>query len=62
VVRSFPRTAKSPARFRLLAACTALVLAGVTTGAPLAHAEDKLKKRQKAAHGQVRAAQSDLED
>jgi len=59
VVRSFPRTTR---RFRTIAACTALVVAGVTAATPLAAADDKLKQKKHHAHAQVQAAQGDLHE
>src|SRR4051794_37962418 len=46
----------------MLAACTALALAGVTAASPLAAADDKLKHRQHQAQSQVRSAQGDLHE
>ena len=61
MVRSFPRTTRRPARFRTIAACAALVLSGVAV-APGASADDDLHKKQREVHGQVRAAQGDLQE
>ena len=60
MVRSFPRTTRRPARFRTIAACAALVLAGVGV-VPQAAAED-LRHKQREVRGQVRAAQGDLHE
>ncbi len=46
----------------MLAASTALALAGVTVAMPLAAADDKLKKKQRQAHSQVRSAVGDLHE
>ena len=46
----------------MVVACTILALVGVTASVPLAAAEDKLRKRQRAAHGQVRQALGDLQE
>ena len=60
MVRSFPRTTRRPARFRTIAACAALVLAGVGV-IPEAAAED-LRDKQRDVQGQVRSAQGDLKE
>ena len=46
----------------MVVACTILALVGVTASVPLAAADDKLRKRQRAAHGQVRQALGDLQE
>jgi murein DD-endopeptidase MepM/ murein hydrolase activator NlpD len=46
----------------MVAACTALALAGVLVAMPLAAADDKLKQKQAHAHSQVRSAQGDLDE
>ena len=60
MVRSFPRTTRRPARFRTIAACAALVLAGVGV-VPQAAAED-LRHKQREVRSQVRSAQGDLHE
>ena len=44
----------------MVAACTCLALASVTAATPLAAADDKLKKKQRQAHSEVRSAMGDL--
>ncbi|WP_027862066.1 M23 family metallopeptidase [Marmoricola sp. URHB0036] len=46
----------------MVAACVALALAAVTVATPLAVADDKLKKKQRQAHSQVRSAMGDLDE
>jgi murein DD-endopeptidase MepM/ murein hydrolase activator NlpD len=46
----------------MVAACTALALAAVIGAMPLAHADDKLKQKQRQAHSQVRSAVGDLDE
>jgi len=46
----------------MVVACTALALASVTAAMPHAAAEDKLKKKQRQAHGQVQSAAGDLHE
>jgi murein DD-endopeptidase MepM/ murein hydrolase activator NlpD len=46
----------------MVAVCAILTLVGVTVSIPFAAAEDKLRKRQRAAHGQVRHALGDLHE
>ena len=46
----------------MVAACVALALAAVTVATPLAVADDRLKKKQRQAHSQVRSAMGDLDE
>ncbi len=46
----------------MVAVGVALAVAGVTAATPLAHADDKLKQKQRQAQGQVRTAQGDLHE
>jgi murein DD-endopeptidase MepM/ murein hydrolase activator NlpD len=66
-VRPFPRTPSHPlperrTPFRTAAVCATLTLATVTAVMPLAVADDKLRHKQRQAHGQVRSAQGDLHE
>ncbi len=59
--RSFPSSTRRPARFRVVAACAALVL-GVSALVPHAAAQDDLRKKKRQVQGQVRSAQGDLHE